>query len=83
MVNYDSSSVEILRQIEARQNTKVNSKMVTNQLDENFMAIKQSCEEFKQKKQDFLRYKLYDKYIEKEKAINFQIETAADQDDPS
>lgn len=64
--NVDGRYDELLRRIERRVAQDANYQ---TRVDAVFSQIQTSCSEFNQKKQKYLRYCLYDKYLEKERAL--------------
>ena len=63
-MNNEDPNYELIRKIESR---SIDDKDYQERVDDIFKEIHESCEEFGKKKQQYLKYCLYDKYLEKEK----------------
>lgn len=72
-VQNDGQYIDLLRSIENRSTVDANYQ---ERVDSVFKEIQQSCVEHAEKKQKFLKYCLYDKYLDKERALTA---TAGDQ----
>ena len=72
--------LEALEHIEQRAKADSNGQDPKGKVAEIFEILRQGTNEYNQKRQDFLRYKLYTKFLEESKKIPFEAENGANAD---